>query len=173
MEKKPVSYFVVGTILGMASIVLFLAYYFSGLAFQKGALSWLPSVIAIGILIFFIIQYSNANRNNVTFGGLFGYGFKSTIIWTLIVFVFMLLALYVIFPDYKQKALEMATAEMEKQSNLSEDQRNAGISFMEKSFNILALGGTVFANIIVGLIGSLIGAAVAKKNPVSPFNQTV
>lgn len=173
MEKKPVSYFMVGTILGVVSIALFLAYYFSGLAFERGALSWVPSLISIGLLIYFIIQYSNAHRNNVTFGSLFGYGFKSTIIWTLIMVVFILLALYILFPDYKEKALEVAREQMNKQSNLSEDQKDTALSFTEKSFNMLAVGGTLFANVIVGIIGSLLGAAIAKKNPVSPFNQTV
>lgn len=162
-----------GTILGVVSIILFLVYYFTGLAFQRGGLTWLPPLISIGMLIYFIIQYSNANGNNVTFGGLFGYGFRSTIIWTLIMFVFMLLVLYLIFPDYKQKAIDVAIAQMEKQSNLSEQQRDTAMGFTEKFFNIFALGGTLLGNIFIGTVGSLLGAAIAKKNPVSPFNQTV
>ncbi|MBE7171832.1 MAG: DUF4199 domain-containing protein [Williamsia sp.] len=173
MEKKPVSYFVVGIILGMVSIILFLVYYFTGLSFQKTALSWLPPLVTIGMLIYFVVQYSNAKRNYVTFGELFGYGFKSTIILTLISFAFTALALYIIFPDYKDKVLEMSRLQMEQQSSISEQQKDASINFMEKSFNLLALGGTLFANIIIGIIGSLLGAAIAKKNPVTPFNQTV
>ena len=163
----------VGTILGVVSIVLFLVYYFTGIAFQRGGLSWLPALISIGLLIYFVMQYSNANSNNVTFGTLFGYGFKSTIIWALIMFVFMLLVLYVIFPDYKQKAIDVAMAQMDQQSNLSEDQKSTAMGFTEKFFNIFALGGTLIAYIVIGIIGSLLGAAIAKKNPVSPFNQTV
>lgn len=162
-----------GTILGVVSIILFLVYYFTGWAFQRGGLSWLPALVSIGLLIYFIIQYSNANNNNVTFGGLFGYGFRSTIIWTLIIFVFMLLALYLIFPDYKQKVLEIARVDMDKQSSLSDEQKDTAMGFTEKFFNIFALGGTLFGNIFIGTIASLIGAAVAKKKPVSPFNQTV
>jgi hypothetical protein len=38
-------------------------------------------------------------------------------------------------------------------------------------FTISAVGGSLIVNIIVGAIASLIGAAVAKKNPQGPFNK--
>ena len=172
MEKKPVSYFVVGAILGMISVILFLVYYFTGLAFQQNALSWLPTLISIALLSYFVVQYSNALNHNVTFGSLFGYGFRSTIIWTLIVVVFTFVILY-IFPDYKEKFMEQVSLRMDKQSNLTEEQRDAGLKMTEKFFTVSVIGGSLFLNIIIGIVSSLIGAAIAKKNPVSPFNQTV
>jgi hypothetical protein len=33
------------------------------------------------------------------------------------------------------------------------------------------LGGSVFMLVLIGTIGSLIGAAVTKKNPKTPFDQ--
>jgi hypothetical protein len=44
-----------------------------------------------------------------------------------------------------------------------------GIS--EKFFLPFAIGGVLLSNVIIGAIASLIGAAVAKKNPQSPFQQ--
>lgn len=172
MEKKPVSYFVVGTVLGMVSIVLFLAYYFAGMAFDKNFLTWIPTLVSIGLIIYFVVAYSNALHHNVTYGTLFGYGFRSTIIWTLIVVVFIAIFLY-IFPDYKEKFIEQMTLQLDQRSDLSESNRDTAISMTRKFFNISVIGGSLFTNMFIGTIASLIGAAVAKKNPSTPFNQTI
>jgi hypothetical protein len=43
---------------------------------------------------------------------------------------------------------------------------------MEKYFIPFAIGGALFMYLLIGVIASLIGAAIAKKNPeVSPFDQ--
>ena len=42
---------------------------------------------------------------------------------------------------------------------------------MEKYFWVFAIGGTMLMFVIVGAIGSLIGAAVTKKRPINPFEQ--
>jgi len=42
---------------------------------------------------------------------------------------------------------------------------------VDKFFMISILGGSLFGNLIVGTIASLIGAGVAKKNPANPFDQ--
>ncbi len=172
MEKKPVSYFLVGTVLGMVSMILFLVYYFTGLVYQQSAMSWIPTLVSIALIIFFVIQYSNANSHNVTFGQLFGYGFRSTVIWTLLMVLFMVVLLY-IFPDYKVKFMEQVTLRMDQQASLSDTQKDAAVKMTEKFFNISVIGGTLFVNILTGVIASLLGAAIAKKNPATPFNQPV
>ena len=172
MEKKPASHVVCGVILGLISIVLFLVYYFTGLAFQNGAMSWLPTLITVALMIYFIVQYSNAHGNNVTYGSLFGYGFRITIIMSLIVVASTALMLY-IFPDYKEKIIEQASNRMNGQANMTEDQKDVAIKMVDKFFTISVIGGSLFINILVGIVASLIGAAIAKKNPVSPFNQPV
>jgi hypothetical protein len=56
--------------------------------------------------------------------------------------------------------------------NMSDDQIEQGIAFTKKFFTPLAIGGVLVSFLIMGVIGSLIGAAVAKKNPQqSPFVQ--
>ena len=64
------------------------------------------------------------------------------------------------------------TGEMEKSnSNLSDEQREKALEMTGKFFNISVIGGGLFMNIIVGAVASLIGAAIAKKNPQGPFVQ--
>jgi hypothetical protein len=46
-----------------------------------------------------------------------------------------------------------------------------GIAMTKKLFLPFAIAGAIFGTGFLGAIGSLIGAAVAKKNPVDPFKQ--
>lgn len=88
--NKPVSYFAAGTIVGSADIILFFIYHSFGLSFETNFWSWIPYLLTIGLIIFIILRYSNVNRNNynLTFGSLFKYGFKTTVIFTLLMTVF-------------------------------------------------------------------------------------
>ncbi len=60
---------------------------------------------------------------------------------------------------------------MESQGKLSDDQIDQSLNIASKYFWLFAIGGTVLVFIIVGAIGSLIGAAITKKRPVTPFDQ--
>lgn len=169
MEKKPVSHITAGLIIGAVAIVLFLTYYYTGLLFKTNFLAWIPSLVTIGLIVFFVLQYGKANNNNVTFGMLFGYGFRTTIIYTLLVTTFMFVFLY-LFPDYKTQYMESFANQMDMNKDVNEEQRDMTLQMVEKFFTLSMVGGGLFLNLITGTIASLIGAAVAKKNPVTPFD---
>lgn len=169
MEKKPVSHITAGLIVGAVGITLFLIYYLAGLSFKTNFYSWIPLLITIGLIIFFVVQYAKANNNNLTFGRLFGYGFRTTIIYTLLMTAFLFIVLY-LFPDYKTQYLEVVGNQMDMNNNLNEEQRDVSLKMIEKFFTLTMVGGGLFLNIFMGTIASLIGAAVAKKNPVTPFD---
>src|SRR5436190_14880612 len=126
MEKKPISHFVAGLIVGSVAIILFLIYYFTGLSFRSNAWSYIPALMTIGLIIYFVLQYGKANFNNLTFGNLFGYGFKTTAIFAIIMTAFMILVLY-IFPDYKEKFMEAMSNQLNKQNNLQEEQKEMAL----------------------------------------------
>ncbi len=173
MEKKPISHFVVGSILGLISIVLFLVYYFTGQSFKEGGTKWIPSLVSLALIIFFIIKWANDNGNNVSFGGCFSYGFKSVAIMALISVVFTVLFV-IIFPDFKEKFIEVMKAQMDSQPNsatMPAEQKEKAISIASRFFYAIIIGGGLLGNLLTGVIASLIGAAVAKKNPnYSPVN---
>lgn len=173
MEKKPVTHFVVGIVVGLTLIILFLAFYFTGNAFQKSAISYLPTLIFVIAIVYSVIQYAKANQGNVTFGSCFSYGFKASAVVAIVMAIF--LTVFIIsFPDYKESFLQFMTAEMEKSnSNLSDEQKETSVAMMGKFFNISVIGGGIFMNLLVGVIASLIGAAMAKKNPKDPFAQQI
>jgi hypothetical protein len=170
MEKKPLSYFVPGVLLGLISVVLFLVYYFMGLTFKSQAINFLPAALFIGLIIYFIIKWSNDNDNNITFGQGFGYGFKIVVITTLIVFVFTLVFILA-FPDFKTQYIDSVREKVNSNPRVPDDQREKAIDIASGFFMIAMLGGSLFFNLLVGTIASLIGAAVAKKKPQIPFSQ--
>src|SRR4051794_24748778 len=107
MEKsKPISHFVAGIILALISIVYSTALQLMGIG-QNKALGWLSYIILIAGLIIFITTYAKAKDHQLTFGGLFSYGFKITAITTLIVILCMVI-FFVAFPEFKEKILEAA-----------------------------------------------------------------
>ncbi|MBD0331998.1 MAG: DUF4199 domain-containing protein, partial [Chitinophagaceae bacterium] len=105
----------------------------------------------------------------VTFGDLFSYGFKATAAFTAIFVLFLILSSF-LFPEFKEKALEAAREEMENR-NRNDEQVEKALDMVSKYFWVFAIGGTVLAFVIVGAIGSLIGAAITKKRPVNPLDQ--
>ena len=170
MEKKPLTPLIGGIILSLISIVLFLAFYFTGLSFKDTPVKWLPVLVFVVLIIIFITKWANDNNNNVTFGQCFGYGFKTVAIFSLIMFVFILIFIFA-FPDYKTQIMDMTRIKMNEKPELTADQKDQAMTIMNKFFMISALGGSLFLNLFMGTISALIGAAVAKKNPVTPFDQ--
>jgi Protein of unknown function (DUF4199) len=168
-QKKPISHLVAGLLIAAVLIICRLVIYFSGIE-ETGVVAWLPIIILIAGLIIFINLYGNANNNQVGFGNLFGYGFKTTATVTLVVIVFMIIFIF-LFPDTKEKGFEMARQKMEEKGNLTNDEIDKRLELARKMFWVLAIGGVLLIYAIVGAIGSAIGASITKKKPVNPMDQ--
>ncbi|RZL26426.1 MAG: DUF4199 domain-containing protein [Pedobacter sp.] len=148
MEKKAISHFVAGIIIGLVLIVFFLAFYFTGNTFNKGPLSYLPTLIFMGALIYFIIQWANANNNNVTFGQCFKYGFKTTAIVAIIMTIFIAAFIFAL-PEYKEKFVEFMSSEMEKESSqITDDQKEKALEMMEKFIILKNILSTIEIEIV-------------------------
>lgn len=170
MQNKPVSALAAGLVIGLTSIILFMAYYFTGLVFQRDWMAWIPAIIFIGLVIVFISMWSNAQNNYVTFGSCFGFGFKAISIATLIIFLFTALFINLV-PDYKVQMLQMMKEQLRQNKQATDDAVEKGMDMVSGNFTIITLGGSVFANVVMGTIGSLLGAAITKKKPFDPFTQ--
>ncbi len=173
MEKKPISSSIAGLLLGLISAVSFIAFFYTGNAFSQETYKWIPTILIFIGIIFFVIKFAKDRYGNVTFGNCFGYGFKVTAVYTIITIV-VILALALINPELKAQFLANIETEFNKPQNsqLTAEQKTETLKMMDKMFYIMIVGGTLISNVIMGLIASLIGAAVAKKNPnPTPFNQ--
>jgi uncharacterized membrane protein len=170
MEQKVTSHVVKGLILSLILIVYGLILYFTGLQFNKG-LSSVQYLIIFGGIIWGCIDYAKQKNGDVTFGNVFAYGFKISVVITVILVVYSLIAMNYIFPEMKEKIMDMSRQEMEVAGKLSDAQIDQSMEMMKKYFTPFMIGGMIFMFLLCGVIAGLIGAAVAKKNPANPFNQ--
>ena len=167
METKVTTPVIKGLIISMILIVIGLAIYFSGQVANK-SLGYLQYLILFAGILWGCLNYAKQLDGNVSFGNVFAHGFKITAVVTVILVLYTVLALTVLFPEMKDKLIEQAELEMEKQS-MSDSQREQAISMMKNYMMPFAIAGILFFFMVIGLIASLIGAAAAKKKPLDPF----
>jgi uncharacterized protein YybS (DUF2232 family) len=78
-----------------------------------------------------------------------------------------------VMPDLKSNAIEATRVEMESGNNVGDQEIEQNMAIMEKYFWVLAIGGTTLFFVIVGAIGSLLGAATVRKVPQPPLDQSL
>lgn len=166
MEKKPMTAVSKGLILALALIVLsVLTQILVSDLNQMQKFSWITYIIIIGGIAWAGFSYAKDMNGNVTFGNVFSHGFKATAVMTVLTVLFTILSFTVIFPDLKDKMIEAARQQMISQGKLNDDQIEQALTMTRKFFMPFAIGGILLSYIILGAIGSLLGAAIAKKNP--------
>lgn len=167
-EKKSLTSITAGVILFLIVAVYTLVVNIGN--FQENAtLGWVSYfIIIIGIAIL-VIKYGRDKNNNVTFGNLFAFGFKTTSVVAIFFIVFMVL-FYLIFPEYKDQMLEIGRKTALKNAKGENiEQVEKGMDFFKKFFWVGLIAGIMISYAILGLIGSLLGAWIAKKDP-RPFD---
>jgi hypothetical protein len=168
--RKPITHVVAGLLIAGIVIVLSMVMMLFSKGTQQPSGGWLTYLFIIGGLVYFINLYGKSNNYQVSFGDLFSYGFKATAVYT-VLFVGFLIIFSVLFPDFKTNAIEAARTQMENQKGITEEQIEKSLQMVEKYFWIFAIGGTMLGFVIVGAIGSLLGAYITKKQPKNPFEQ--
>ena len=170
MEKKPLSHIAAGAIIGAVMVIYSMVLQFMELTATQ-SLSWISYLIIIGLLVYFIILHGKVNENDRTFGQLFTYGFKASAVVAILLTVFNFL-FFTAFPEYKDKVFDVTRTEMLKNPKITEAQVDQFMEGFRKWFWLGVVGGGIFGTMLIGAIGSLIGAGVAKKNPQSPFQRS-
>ena len=168
MEKQITSHIVKGAILGGISILFSIIIYVFNL-YTTQWLSWLSYAILIGGIIYGNVLFANQNNNNVTFGNIFAHGFKTTSVIIVITVVYVFLSLKVLFPEMPEKILDIARKKMAENPQMTDEMIEQGIGMTKKFLLPFAIGGAIIGTAFMGVIASLIGAGIAKKNPVDPF----
>jgi len=171
MENKIMSHQIKGLIAALVIIVIGIAGYFSGIGQEKW-FGWLTLFILCIAVIWGSVYYANQRDGRVSFGDIFVHGFKMSVVMTLILLVYTFIALSFLFPEMKEKGMDMARQQMEEQGKMSSEQIDQALAMVKKLFWPITIGTILLGNLIFGCIGALIGAAVAKKNPVNPLDQS-
>ncbi len=167
MEEKVTSHIIKGVILSIISIAFSVVVYVFNL-YEMQSLTYLNYAIFLGGLIYGAILYSNENKNQVTFGNVFAHGFKTTAVIIVITVFYTVIAFKFLFPDMMELMLTISRKQMLKDPKLTDEMIEQAMSMSRKYFLPFVIGFSIIGTGFLGLIGSLIGAAVAKKNT-NPF----
>ena len=155
----------------LISLILIVADLIGGFAHLRFTswFKWVSTIIIITSLIIVSINYGK-QHDEVTFGKVFGYAFKISLFISIFMTVYSFISIYVIFPEFVDQALQNAREGMEARGGLTEEQIDAGMAMTKKFMQPVPLGIFSFVvTLIVGVIGSLLGAAVAKKSEPNVF----
>jgi len=144
MEKKIMSHITKGLIIGLIGIVFGVAGYMAHIE-QESWFRWVSTIITCGGIIWACIYFAQQMDGRVTFGNIFFHGFKTTMIVTLISIVYVLLAFTVLFPDMKEKALELSRRQMEEGGKMTDEQidMNYLCCIQQYKFNSFLLNNTI------------------------------
>jgi len=163
MEKTVTSTITKGLVISLILIVLALAVYFANIQ-VNGPTQWIGYAVFIGGVIWSIYSYGKQVDYNSTFGNYFAHGFKvsATVTAIMIIYIFIFI---VLFPDFKEKALDQAKVAMREKNNMTEEQMTQAIEWTRKFFMVFLVGGTLLGYLILGALAALVGAAITKKQP--------
>ena len=170
MENQVTSHIMKGLILGIIYIFISVIVHVFNL-YEKPFINLLIyGIFFIGI-IYNSILFANENNNKVEFGDIFANSFKTTSVVIVITSFYTFLAIKLIFPEIVDITLNISRKKIEAAPNVPKEAIEQNLDFMRKYFLSLSIGLTILFLGLTGLIGSLIGAAVAKKNT-NPFENT-
>jgi len=168
METKVTSPQVKGLIISLIIIVFSVVGHVLNIYLEPW-FGWIGAAIFLAGIIWSTNNYGTQMNNNVTFGNLFGHGFKVTAVVICITFVFTVLTVYVLFPDTVDQIVQYQTEKAIESGKMTSDQVQQALPMMKKFTPIGIFAGSVFIDAIIGAIGALIGAAITKKKPQDPF----
>lgn len=172
MNQKSISPAVSGILIALLLIVVGLIVHFAGLDANK----WVQNaqyLLLAGGLFAACYQYVKQNNCNVLFCNVFAYGFKTSAAVAAITAVYSYFALKYIMPEMVDIALDQARQAMVTQNKLTPEQIDQALSLTQKFFIPFSIGGIIIFFLLIGVVVSLISAAVIKKKPVynNPIEQ--
>ncbi len=167
MEKQVTTHIVKGLILSAITIALSIIIYVFDL-YDLKVLSFTSPAIFFGGIIVSVILYANQKNNIEPFGNLFAHGFVTTCVVIAITSLYTFVSFNFLFPDMIDKMLLIQRKQMMENPKVTEEMIEQSISMVRKYFVPFAIAGNVLGSAFIGVIASLIGAAVSKKNT-NPF----
>ena len=169
MKKKSSDYLGRGLMLSLILIVVDLFGGFAQVRFETW-FRWLPTIITLVAIIVFCIQFGKRQVDGVTFGQVFGYGFKISLVVSVLMVVYSLLSFSFIFPELTDQILTKTRTDLQATGKFTDDQIDRQVAITKKFLqpglrSLLFFLITLFYN----TIASLLGAAFTKKSEPDVF----
>ena len=168
MKKKSSDYLGIAIMISLVLIVVDLIGGFAHLRFETW-FKWIGTSIMVVAIIIACIQFGKQKADGVTFGNVFGYGFKIALVIAILMVVYTLISVNLIFPEYVDQVLVKARSDMEAKGSYTEDQIDQGMAMTKKFMQPIPLSLFVFiGSLFFGTIAALLGGAFTKKKEVVP-----
>ncbi len=152
-----------GLIMGIISIVLFLAIYFGGLLGASWP-GWISAVVMAGIIYMAHKEFKELGDGYMSYGKGLGIGTLTSVISSAVSSIFTYVYVKFINSDYTTELLDITRYKMEDEGQ-SDEQIDMAMGIVEKFMTPEAmLGMGLFMGVLFGFIISLIVSAITKNN---------
>jgi len=168
MEQKVTPPWMIALITSLACIVINIAAYAMNQLTNK-SFGNIQILLVFGVVIWACIFYAKQMQGQVSYGNVFAHGFKVTAGIAALLAIYIFVSVKFIYPEIIDLTIEQSRIEMEKVGKLTTDQIDEYLKLTRNNFLSFSIGFSIFFIALVGVIGSLIGAGFAKKNPTNPF----
>ncbi|MCB0457519.1 MAG: DUF4199 domain-containing protein [Flavobacteriaceae bacterium] len=155
-----------GIILGLILIIIVVLMYIMGM-FEEGV-QWpmyIYYLIYPFLIGYFVYSYRNKNGGYISLGQALKVGITSAVISGLVYFVYNIIFVTFIEPDFAERMIDVAREKMfEENPNMTEEQADMALSIMKKFSNPF-LGGAfwIIMSAFFGFIYSLISGLIFKR----------
>ena len=151
-----------GLILALIVIILSVIMNITGwYANDIASYSIYPAIIIL--IIIFCFQYKKVQDKAASFANIFAHGFKTACVAALMMIVWNLFSTKVLFKENADKIFEERKTEMIAQGADNSDVEKQA-AFAQQNYVLLTISSTLLLYGVTGVVGSLLGAALAKKN---------
>ncbi|MEO5685386.1 MAG: DUF4199 domain-containing protein [Chitinophagaceae bacterium] len=120
-------------------------------------------IVLLGVLLSCII-FSRQSGGQLSFGEVFSHGFKTTAVIAFIMAVYTFVAVKYIYAPPNAAEMAEAVKAIEQQGNALHEEAKQLAAKAAANRWIIYVSISIFASLIPGLLGSLAGAAITKKN---------
>ena len=131
---------------------------------------WISTIVMVIAIIVFCIQFGKQQTEGVTYGKVFGYGFKIALLVSVFVVVYSLLSINLIFPEYIDQVLVKTRTDLQAKGGMTDEQIDQAVSMTKKFMQPIPMSIFIFlATLFFGTIAALLGAAFTKKSEPNAF----
>ncbi|GAC1431162.1 MAG: hypothetical protein NVSMB7_07330 [Chitinophagaceae bacterium] len=121
-------------------------------------------VITFAGILAACLVYSKQSGSNLAFGDIFSHGFRTTAVVAFLMALYTFIAVTWIYPAPAPADMEAAVKAIEQQGNALHEEAKQLAAKAAANRWIVYVSLSIFVSLIPGLLGSLAGAAVTKKN---------
>jgi len=169
MKKKSSDFIGKAVLLALILIVVDLIGGFAHLRFESW-FKWISTIITFAAIIIFCIQYGKQETDGVTFGKVFGYGFKISLVLSVIMGLYSLLSTTLIFPELIDQILVKTRTDLQAKGGMTDDQIDQAVNMTKKFIQPIPLALiAMVATLFFSTIAALLGAAFTKKSEPTIF----